>query len=71
MATHIVRDMGYPMPPLRKGPSEPGRRLPGGMPPTPNRTTTSRWVNGSRTASEPFSSRAIRVELAIDRRWQA
>lgn len=47
-----------------------GRLQPGGLPPTPNRTTTHKWTGSWRRAAEPFNSRAIRIECAVGRRDQ-
>lgn len=69
MATHKVESMGYPMPALRRAPSGPGRRLPGGLPPQTNRSATHKWVGGSKSAREPYASTAIRLEVAITQKW--
>lgn len=57
--------MQIPLPPTIKG--DQGPKHPGGWPPVAWRSATPRWVNGNRTASEPFCDRAVRREIVATR----
>jgi hypothetical protein len=54
-----------PMPPLAVVETV-GTVLPGGLPPNPNRNQNN-WLKANRRASEPFVSRAIRLEILTTR----
>lgn len=59
-----------PMPEPRRARGR-DRVLPGGLPPQPNRTSYARWQGATRTACEPYVSRACRAEVTSTRRWLA
>ena len=55
------------MPPLRDG--EVGRRLQGGLPPVPYRSTSHKWAScPTKWAREPYASKAIKLEVAYTQR---
>lgn len=63
MPTHILpRGVSIaPMPKLRDG--EVGRKVQGGLPPEPYRSTSHKWIRGAKFAREPYQSRAIKFEV--------
>jgi hypothetical protein len=65
---HRIEDSIAPLPPLRKakGMDRMGSR--GGLSPRPYRNSNN-WHGGNAHACEPYSSRAIRVEVAVTRKW--
>ena len=63
MRTHILPSgvSIAPMPKLRDG--EQGRKLQGGLPPEPYRSTNHKWVRGAKFAKEPYASKSIKLEV--------
>jgi hypothetical protein len=57
-----------PMPPARVQRGR-NRILPGGLAPQPFRSASHKLTRGNKTAVEPFASRQIRVECAINAKW--
>ena len=43
------------------------RVMQGGLPPVPYRQASARWINGARSAREPFASRGVKMEIIGDR----
>lgn len=72
MATHRIKGSALQRAcatPARTG--EVGRVMQGGLPPVAYRNACGRWMSGGRSASEPWASRSIKMEIVMDRKEEA